>query len=344
MDKFTFGAIRWDAWYVSETESDPSFQVQRSLSPCEFHFRAPFFAKITEENKIFIPRYDQEIFDIEAEYAVNAGVDYFAYVWYDPQSINKGLTLPRTYHLTSKHRDKIKLCACLDSNAIGKDYARKELLSLFTSPVYKKVLDGRPLVYYFGLSRDYEGIGKDIAYYKEECEKAGIPTPFFAIMDFDAASAKKAGADATTKYCVFGSHGISFKSLHEKAINEWNNEFNACKEQGISYIPTATGGWSNLPRHKNPVSWINGDLTNSYAQYAAKEDIFNQVVAVKEFVKNAKTPVNTAIIYAWNEHDEGGWICPTLKVNENGDQLFDENGAPLINTERIDAVKEALKK
>ena len=23
-------------------------------------------------------------------------------------------------------------------------------------------------------------------------------------------------------------------------------------------------------------------------------------------------PAKTLIVYAWNEHDEGGWLCPTL--------------------------------
>ncbi len=341
-DKFTFGAIRWDAWYASLYENDPAFQVQRSLSPAEFHFRAPFFCDITEDNKLNIAHYDQDTFDKEAEYAVNAGIDYFTYVWYSPETINKGLTLARTFHLASKYKKQIKLCACLDSNAICKDFARKELMELFKTDVYKKVLDNRPLLYFFGLSREYEGIKRDIEFYTEECKKQGIPKPYFAIMDFNAQEAKDAGADAITSYCVFGTDGMSFDALHQKAQDEWKSKLEDSNKLGLSVIPTATSGWSNLPRHKNPVSWIQDDLSHSYAQYATKEDIFKQVAAVKEFVKNACTPVNSAIIYAWNEHDEGGWICPTLKVDENGNQLYDENGNKLINTERIDAVREAL--
>jgi hypothetical protein len=31
------------------------------------------------------------------------------------------------------------------------------------------------------------------------------------------------------------------------------------------------------------------------------------------FVRQHPTlcPANTVIVYAWNEHDEGGWLCPT---------------------------------
>ena len=55
------------------------------------------------------------------------------------------------------------------------------------------------------------------------------------------------------------------------------------------------------------------------------------------------TKSNTCIIYAWNEHDEGGWICPTIAVDENGNRLFDENGNGLIDTSRIDAIKKIIK-
>ena len=55
-----------------------------------------------------------------------------------------------------------------------------------------------------------------------------------------------------------------------------------------------------------------------------------------------RTKANTVLMYAWNEHDEGGWICPTLKVDENGNQLYGENGEKLIDTSRIEAIKKAI--
>lgn len=42
-------------------------------------------------------------------------------------------------------------------------------------------------------------------------------------------------------------------------------------------------------------------------------------------------PANTIIIYAWNEHDEGGWIQPTLGVD----------GQP--NDERIKSLSKILR-
>ena len=35
-----------------------------------------------EDSRASFPEYTQEIFDREMEYAIEAGLDYFAYVWY----------------------------------------------------------------------------------------------------------------------------------------------------------------------------------------------------------------------------------------------------------------------
>ena len=42
-------------------------------------------------------------------------------------------------------------------------------------------------------------------------------------------------------------------------------------------------------------------------------------------------PANTIIIYAWNEHDEGGWLQPTVGVDGK------------TNEERIKAVAKVLR-
>jgi len=53
------------------------------------------------------------------------------------------------------------------------------------------------------------------------------------------------------------------------------------------------------------------------------------------------TKINTVIFYAWNEHDEGSWLCPTLAVDEQGNQLYNEDGTKKINDSRIKILKKA---
>lgn len=343
MKKTSFGAIRWDAWYAEDPlENKASTQVQRSLSPREFHFRAPFFAEVVGEDKIIIPRYSQDEFDREMEYAMEAGIDYFAYVWYG----QPGLRIARDLHLSSKYKNEVRLCACLDGNAIARDYAHEELLALFKDKVYKTVLDGRPLIYFFGGRDDDDFIKKDIDFYREACEKENIPTPYIAIMGYDAIRAKKAGADAATLYALGGRDGIPYSLLLKKTYVHWQESVHISEHGGADTIINVNGGWNNLPRHKNPVSWITGDLSRSWAECAQPHEIEEHFREAKRFMQDEKNlkacPANTAIIYAWNEHDEGGWICPTIAVDENGAQIYSPDGTPKINDERIYAIKRAL--
>ena len=47
------------------------------------------------------------------------------------------------------------------------------------------------------------------------------------------------------------------------------------------------------------------------------------------------------LIYAWNEHDEGGWCCPTLTVDETGNTVTDEYGNNVMDRSHLDAIKKA---
>ena len=59
--------------------------------------------------------------------------------------------------------------------------------------------------------------------------------------------------------------------------------------------------------------------------------------------KNAdKTKPNLMLMYAWNEFDEGGWLCPTLLCDENGNVQYNADGTAKANTGHLDAVKKAI--
>lgn len=74
------------------------------------------------------------------------------------------------------------------------------------------------------------------------------------------------------------------------------------------------------------------------------DEMKKQITDVLSFVKNNTdtTKCNLVCSYGWNEHEEGGWLCPTLTVDENGVPVKDENGNVKANTERIEALKEAI--
>ena len=133
-----------------------------------------------------------------------------------------------------------------------------------------------------------------------------------------------------------------YNDLAKSAANYWSQWALASQQ----YVPVITSGWHVKTRYDNPVTWSDTP-ENHYVQYATNEELTAHITDALTFmnseVSKKCTMANTAIIFAWNEHDEGGWICPTIAVDENGNQLFNDDGTPKINNERLQAVKKAIK-
>lgn len=335
----TVGAIRWDAWYTHDGVSDSTItQVERSLSPAQFHFRAPFYAKVTDEGKIIIPEYNQEIFDREMQYARDAGIDYFAYVWYKDEKANA-----RKYHVTSQYNKDVKMAACFHELSICDDITRSEMEIHLTQDYYMTVLDGRPLMYFFVKNTNIASVREDIVYYRALAVKLGIPDPYIVVMNVSTTALEtvKMGADAISNYSVAGGGNMPFTGLMDKAFHFWEEY----RQIGAEYVPIVSSGWQTEPRFINPVSW-QVIKENSWAQYPTPQQITEHLTYALAYLNHpdvkAQTGANTCIMYAWNEFDEGGWICPTIAVDEKGNQLYGADGAPLVNTERIEAVKQAV--
>ncbi len=338
----TFGAIRWDAWFSHNGRSDSIVtQVEKTLSPAEYHFRAPFFANITDEGKIETPaKYSQEIFDQEMLYAKEGGIDYFAYLWYDGE-----MSEARKLHPTSQYKDDVKMCIMLDGNGIGKSRAREEILGYLNSSFYFKVLDGRPLMYYYintgSKNANLAAAQNEIKYYRAKCEELGIPAPYAVVMNVSGPETTKIYGDAVSRYSVGGNSSQTFNDYITGVQNGWS-KFNTGT---VQYVPYLSFGWHAEPRFKNPVSWMKAE-ENSWVPYPTDEEMYNHISYALSYMDHPSvellTKINTVIFYAWNEHDEGSWLCPTIAVDENGNQLYNEDGTKKINDSRIKILRQAI--
>ena len=179
-DRAVIGAIRWDAW-IGDGEGGVGLVVNRSLSPEKYHFRMPWFSKIIGPNEVFIDGATQEIVDKEVQFAKAYGIDYFAILHY-----NDGMSFARKAYLSSLYRNGIRWCAILESHrfAAGNDSLEyyRYYIEEFKKPYYQKTTDGRAVVYIFDTG-SYIKDGLEI--FRRECEKAGIPEPYFIGMNFD---------------------------------------------------------------------------------------------------------------------------------------------------------------
>lgn len=342
-EETTFGAIRWDAWFSHNGRPDSIVtQVEKTLSPAEYHFRAPFFANITSEGNIEMPKYTQEIFDQEMLYAMEAGIDYFAYLWYDGE-----MSAARTLHHTSQYRKDVKMAICLIGSALNSKRTREDVVNSMQKDYYMTVLNGRPLMYYYvnsgSKNAEMAKVASDIRYYRAKALELGLKEPYAVIMNVSASDVNKAYGDALSRYSFSGTSKDTFNDFITRVQNTWIGY--QTSGTGTQYVPSLSFGWHAQPRYKNPVSWMTV-AEDSYLPYPTDEEMYNHISYALSFMDHQSTEmftkINTMIFYAWNEHDEGSWICPTLAVDENGNQLYNEDGSKKINDSRVQIVKKAI--
>jgi hypothetical protein len=331
------GAIRWDAW-VGElptfgdaaSENRVGVVVERTLAANKWHYRLPFYAVEVGENQVQVRGATQEVMDKEIEYAKNAGIDYWAYVFYPPGS---GLDAARNLHLASPHRADVKFSLIIDNISYLKDPEMVKLfVSYFKMPEFQKVLDGRPLLFLFGTTgltdEENEANKKAIDFIRQETIAAGAANPYIVYMGWASATVRiyieKYGLDAGSAYAAVGNGGVPFAQLAKSAEGGWDSY----RYTRLKVIPWVTSGWDPRPRVENPTPWTTYD-PNGWAQPGTPEEIAAHLQNALQW--NAKYPAvaeaNAVLIYSWNEFDEGGWICPTLK-----------NGS-----DRLDAIRKILR-
>ena len=304
------GAIRWDAW-VGDL-SKVGLEVERSLSPHQYHYRAPFFSVEISYDAIQCRGTSQKIMDQEIAYAKQAGLDYWAFCWYP---CNSGLDTSRKLYLASTHRNDIKWCVILGTNPFNYKIDAAWLIQKFKEDNYQKVLNGRPLIYIFPSTSTTLA---QISDFRNQCKKEGIPDPYIAVMEFSAkpalALADNLKADALSAYISWtGKKGEPYYSVIPKADSTgWENY----KATGRKVIPWVTLGHNTKPRIDNPVSWTKVESDEWVSDGTPQELAANLKNALQWVNKNKSTvEANAVLIYAWNEFDEGGWLCPTLNKN-----------------------------
>ena len=203
------GAIRWDGWYG---EGNPAQQVQWTLGPRKYHFRLPFFGKVLAESEVRINGDSQAIIDREIAYASDAGLNYWAFVYYDgarTRDSTRNLSIALRRYLASKDKKGIRFCLVHEGPRIDRgsaeDWSQRRIpaiVTLMKDPNYQTVLGGRPLLFVFrGPQHDgrkrFDDLGKASV-------AAGLKRPYCVLMGWqpaeDAKEMKALGFDAVSLY------------------------------------------------------------------------------------------------------------------------------------------------
>jgi len=322
------GAIRWDAWY------DPQGPVGKattiSLSPPEYRFRLPFFAKIRPDSTVEIDGNRESVMDREIDYAVRAGLSYWAFVAYAPDSpMSNALRL----YLQSTKKDQLKFCILSEIAAWAHPEITEWHIKLIAEPTYQTVLDHRPL-YFLGpfndafIEKNWGGLTQVrplVEAFRQKIQTSGIANPYIVALHQDAKIAAHyadvLGCDAISAYAVnHNEHAASFSRLVEEARKEWQEH----ADTGLSVVPMVTTGFDRRPRIDHPVPWEPtpqnpADYRGIYYETAQPEEIQRELEDCLAWMGQNKSsvPAEAVLVYAWNENDEGGWLIPTGQSDQS---------------------------
>jgi hypothetical protein len=333
------GAIRWDAWHGPASEV--GLAVEKTLAPAHWHHRLPFYGKVVGENAVEARGNTQEIMDQEIAYAHAAGLDYWAFVVYPEE---EALSLGLHQYLSSAQKSQVNFCLNLQGGweAGGGPSAWREkvrrYVSYFKEPTYQTVLGARPLIYLYSVEglvgpghfETWEDARAAFDELRMAAKAAGVGNPYIVAQGWSPETLKEQteqlGLDAIGAYAsTAGAKAGPYASLAAHTERWWD----AFRATGCEVAPLVSAGWDMRPRVETPVPWVkDGDIEKYYEAPTPEELSAHLKKAVDWSKANPDAAKAQAVlIYAWNEFDEGGWLCPTLSEG----------------TARLDAIGRVLK-
>ncbi len=324
----TVGAIRWDAWHGPA--SKVGLIVEKTLAPAHWHYRLPFYGKEIGENAVEARANTQDIMDREIEYAHRAGLDYWAFVIYpEDDALSLGLKL----YLSSKLKDQVNFCLDLQGGFLSRGgpgaWPEKveRYVRYFRDPAYQTVLGDRPLVYLYsveglvgsGRFETWDDARAAFDRLRAATRAAGLADPYIVAQGWSPKVLKKQvadlGLDAIGAYASSAGEKAAPYARLAAHTEQWWDSFRAT---GAPVVPLVTAGWDMRPRVETPVPWVkDGDIKQYYEAPTPGElatHVEHALAWCRRYPKAAEA--QTTLIYAWNEFDEGGWICPTLKKGD----------------------------
>jgi hypothetical protein len=319
----SFGAIRWDAWY-STAAGAPAVYVNNNLAQKHFQYRAPFWTKVLSDDEI-VSCGDSISMEREIRFAAQAGI-YWAFLQYSAGSpMNNGYDLFQR----SPTRNTVSFCLATQADALGTSASwttqANYVVDQMAKSNYKKVLSTRPLLIFYPVASDITSRFTDNAgmkvvldYIKARSVSLGYGNPYLLVLSGHVGSTATAlGADGISAYSPRLPNAANGTWSDYKAVVEayWDE----MKATSLKMAPLCGFGWDTRPRRERPVPWQTSYAwsyignANYYAECTPAQAAAH-VAAAKAYLAAYPTEceAQTILSYAWNEFDEGGWICPTL--------------------------------
>ena len=306
------GVVNWDCSVPSTTYFGKA--TCNTLGPAKWRDRTPYYAEVLGPDRI--EHHDRTLaeYETEMQYAIDAGIDYFAYCWYDlnPPPGDKSkcagklqeITRARRLHVKSALRNRLSLCAILVTSHPYSDECLKDLAAEMRNPWYEKA-NGRPLVYMFSST------SKVTPRLREICRAAGAGDPYVVAMITEPpANCTNSFVHADALCC----YACTEEGPEPEAYADMAVQWNAIRATaGLPVVPQFATGWDPRPRMERPVPWA-WYPDKPWAGKLSAEVWLDQAVKLRTWIaRNPKAcPTGHVMAFAWNEFEEGGWICPNV--------------------------------
>lgn len=274
----------------------------------------------------------------EIGYAKDAGIDFWAFLWYSPYDSPLG---ERAHKFVSLG-DKMGMKMCYTSGPIGWNISQN--IDYMTDKMmadYYQRIDGKPL---FFVSNGWPHLDAVRASYATKsgggqlyvCELGGYN------------SYPNTTHDAASIYLTVGIREASDGSIselpHSKITNaeiaERNNFINNSTKD---IIPTLTTGAMNYVKRSS----LNASPVEYWTAVASGADMDAKHAAIIAF-RNANPRCKAVVYYNWYEnHESGNPICPTLAPGYTSVNVSTVNTAGAttgVNRSTLDKVKQYCKK
>ena len=307
------GAVNWDCSVPSSTFFGKA--TTHTLGPAKWRDRTPYYADVVGENEIEHHARTLGEYETEMRYAIDAGIDYFAYCWYDltpPPGDEtpcaghlQEITRARRLHVQSALRDRLSLCAILVTTWHPYSDECLRLLALeMRNPWYEKV-DGRPLVYMFATTREVAPRLRAI------CREAGATDPYVVAMSFDPPDKFASSFENADALCAYACGEVAPTGGEFAAKVVARNAVRATT--GLPVVAQFSMGWDPTPRIERPNPWVNYPKCD-YTPKLSREEMLDEAKLLRAWIgRNREScPTGHVMVFAWNEFEEGGWICPNI--------------------------------
>jgi hypothetical protein len=316
------GAIRWDAWYA--LGSDLTNAVTADLTPPQFQDRLPFWATVSG-GTVVIDGGHQAVIDAEIAQAASAGLDFWAFLGHAPG------TPERTafdLYLTSGQRSRIGFCLIESMSDLWFGDAPQPSFAACAAATaeagYVRVLGSRPLLFILDSGDadialrygSWAGLGVALHQLRGAVAAAAGTPPYLVLLcpDIDRAAslALLVPFDAIGAYAAPPAPNgpAPYSALRSWLVNWWD----AAAAAG-PIVPPLMAGWAPSPRAVTPNALL-GEQNSPVPDLIARATPADLAAHVAEGLawmaaNPGVAPAQIGLLYAWNEFDEGGWVCPT---------------------------------